>query len=309
VISLPYHHPLMVADRMVQLDHMSRGRVMMGVGPGLLPSDAKMLGIPIDQQRNRMAQSLDAILRLMAGETVDEQTDWYTLRDARLQLLPYSRPRMEVAVTSTITPSGAKLAGRYGLGMLCVAASQVAGYDALGTNWSIACDVAAQSGQRMERGQLRLVAPMHLAESREQARRDVDHGLDKWLHYFRQVNPAGGVASNTSGDPVDALNASGFAVIGTPEDAVARIEAFRAKTGGFGCILLLAHNWADFDATCRSYALFARHVLPVLNQVNPARTRSLEGYVQNKDALIGEATSAVIKTFEQHKEAVDKHRR
>ena len=57
VISLPYHQPLMVANRIAQLDHMTRGRAMFGVGPGLLPSDAEMLGIPVPKQRDRMAES------------------------------------------------------------------------------------------------------------------------------------------------------------------------------------------------------------------------------------------------------------
>ena len=56
VISLPYHNPLMVADRIVQLDHMTRGRVMFGAGPGLLASDALMLGIDPSAQRDRMAE-------------------------------------------------------------------------------------------------------------------------------------------------------------------------------------------------------------------------------------------------------------
>ena len=47
VSSLPYHHPLMLADRINQLDHMTRGRVMFGVGPGALPSDAFMMGIDV----------------------------------------------------------------------------------------------------------------------------------------------------------------------------------------------------------------------------------------------------------------------
>src|SRR5271156_5421476 len=92
VISLPYHNPLMVADRIIQLDHMTRGRVMFGVGPGLLPSDAFMLGIDVAQQRDRMMQALDVILRLMKGETVTEKTEWYDLRGARCQLLPYTKP-------------------------------------------------------------------------------------------------------------------------------------------------------------------------------------------------------------------------
>src|SRR5215470_12009210 len=88
VISLPYHNPLMVADRILQLDHMTRGRVMLGVGPGLLPSDAFMLGIEVKKQRDRMVEALVVILRLMRGETVTEKTEWYELRNARCQLLP-----------------------------------------------------------------------------------------------------------------------------------------------------------------------------------------------------------------------------
>src|SRR5260370_13016229 len=142
VISLPYHHPLMVANRIVQLDHMTRGRAMFGVGPGLLPSDAEMLGVPVPKQRDRMAQSLDVILRLIGGEIVTEQTEWYTLKQARCQLLPYTRPRPEFPVASTFTPSGGKLAGRYGLGMLCVAATQTAGFAVLRSNWQVACELA-----------------------------------------------------------------------------------------------------------------------------------------------------------------------
>src|SRR3954470_17300098 len=86
VSSLPYHQPLMLADRMVLLDHLTRGRIMLGVGPGALPSDAFMMGIHPDNQRAVMEQSLEAILALLAGdEPVTIETDWFTLRDARLQ--------------------------------------------------------------------------------------------------------------------------------------------------------------------------------------------------------------------------------
>lgn len=69
VVSLPYHNPLMVADRFLQLDHQTRGRAMLGVGPGQLQSDARMLGIDAATQRDRMAESLEIILRLFNGET------------------------------------------------------------------------------------------------------------------------------------------------------------------------------------------------------------------------------------------------
>ena len=150
VVSLPYHHPMMVADRIVQLDHMTRGRVMFGAGPGLLASDAIMMGIDPLTQRDRMAEALDAILRLFRGETVTEKTDWYTMAGCRLHLLPYTKPHPEVAVVSAITPSGGRLAGKYDLGMICVAATNPFGFDALGSNWQIACDVAAEHGRTMD---------------------------------------------------------------------------------------------------------------------------------------------------------------
>jgi limonene 1,2-monooxygenase len=306
VISLPYHNPLMVADRIIQLDHMTRGRAMFGVGPGLLPTDAEMLDVPVDQQRSRMAESLDVILRLIAGETVTEKTDWYSLKGARCQLRPYTRPRPEFAVASTITPSGATLAGKHGIGLLCVAATVLEGYDALDTNWRIATDVAQQHGHTMDRSMMRLVGPMHLAETREQAMKDVEHGLQKWISYFARVNPTAAGADLGSRTPAQSMVDSGRAVIGTPDDAIAQLKRLRAKVTDFGSFLMLAHNWASFERTKHSYELFARHVLPALNQENTWRSQSLTYYTDNKQELLGKTEVAMRQTFEKHRAEIAK---
>src|ERR1700691_3617476 len=65
VKSLPFHNPLMLAEAMAQLDHMTRGRAMFGVGPGALPSDVEMLGIDLNDIRHRMDEGLDTIMALM----------------------------------------------------------------------------------------------------------------------------------------------------------------------------------------------------------------------------------------------------
>src|SRR5271169_2355464 len=162
VISLPYHNPLTVANRVIQLDHQARGRVMFGFGPGLLVSDAQMFGIDPNTTRDRMAQSLDVILRLLAGEAVTEQTEWYNLVNARVHLLPFSKPRPQIAVASAATPSGGRLAGKYNLAMLCVAATDASGgFNVLDVNWKIACDTAVEFGNTMDRSNLRLMGPMH----------------------------------------------------------------------------------------------------------------------------------------------------
>jgi limonene 1,2-monooxygenase len=105
VISLPYHNPLTVADRVVQLDHQAQGRAMFGFGPGLMPSDALMLGIASTEQRGRLAEGLDVVLRLIAGESVTQRSEWFDLQDAQLHIGPHTHPRPEIVVASAITAS------------------------------------------------------------------------------------------------------------------------------------------------------------------------------------------------------------
>ena len=260
VISLPYHHPFMVADRIVQLDYQTRGRAMFGFGPGLLPSDAMMLGIEPETQRDRMADAIDIITRLLDGEIITQESEWYRMKEARLHLRPYSQPRPHLAIASAVTPYGGKLAGRYDLGILCVMAGSPNGYDALDYNWELANREAAAQGRTMDRANYRVMAPFHIAETRVKALENVRAGFEKWQLYAYSVNPEGGAAIGLSS--IEDINEGGRGAIGTPDDAVRVLESYWTKTGGFGCILLLAHNWADWEATKRSYELFARYVLP-----------------------------------------------
>ena len=106
VVSLPYHNPLTVAGRITQLDHMTRGRVMFGVGPGALVGDAFRMGIDPANQRRMMNESLDVLIPLLDGETVTMKTDWFDLRDAHLQIPPFQQPRTEMAVAcARLSPS------------------------------------------------------------------------------------------------------------------------------------------------------------------------------------------------------------
>src|SRR5204862_7341114 len=137
VSSLPYHQPLMLADRMVLLDHLTKGRIMLGVGPGALPSDAFMMGIPVAAQRDRMEEALEAILMLLRDEEpVTMKTEWFTLENARLNLRPYTHPHFEVAVASQVSPTGARAAGRFGASLLSIGATNQQGFDLLNYNWT-----------------------------------------------------------------------------------------------------------------------------------------------------------------------------
>ncbi|WP_374468786.1 LLM class flavin-dependent oxidoreductase [Phenylobacterium sp.] len=298
VASLPYHHPMMLADRINQLDHMTRGRVMFGVGPGALVSDAFMMGIPVQKQRDRMDEALDVLVRLMRGEEVSHQSDWFELKNARLQMTPYSRPSVEMAVASQVSPTGARAAGRHGLGLLSLGATSTAGFNALASNWAIACEQAAEHGQSMDRNAWRLVGPMHVAETREQAMEDVRFGLDRWIYYFREIANLPVVPEGD--DPVQAMIDTGLAVIGTPEDAARRIRQLVDESGGFGAFLFMDHNWAPWARKQRSYELVARYVFPEFQQLNVNREASMAWVGANKAEFTTEVRNAVGARIVQH---------
>ncbi|HWL46647.1 MAG TPA: LLM class flavin-dependent oxidoreductase [Sphingomonadaceae bacterium] len=297
VISLPYHHPFTVAGRMLQLHHQTRGRAMFGFGPGLLHSDARMLGIRAETQRERMAEAVDIIVRLLAGETITHKSDWFELKEARLQLAGYRGRPPHLAATSTITPNGATLAGRYGMGMLCVAAASEAGYSVLDANWEVACQSAAKVGKTMDRANLRLMAPFHIAETRQQAIDDMAWGFEKWSDYSFQVSPHGPAAIGLGS--VEEMIEKQAAVIGTPDDAVAQLERYWAKTGGFGCMLILGQNWANPEATKHSFELIARHVMPKFAGTNARRAASYEWMGSNREEFSNANANAARLTIEK----------
>jgi limonene 1,2-monooxygenase len=303
VSSLPYHHPFILADRMVLLDHLTRGRVMIGVGPGALPSDAFMMGIDPARQRDMMEESLEAILALLAGETVSAETDWFTLNKARLQLLPYQRPFPEVGVAAQVSPAGPRLAGRFGCSLLSLGATTAGGFDVLGSHWQVMEERADEFATTVDRNKWRLVGPVHVADTKEQAIADVAFGLQDWVDYFQNV-AALPIAPDTDNfaSLVDALNASGIAVIGTVEDMIAQIERLQAQSGGFGTYLCMGHEWADQEATHHSYELIARYVAPRFQDSARTLTASRDWAAENRPEFIGAAGGAVMSAIQKHHE-------
>ena len=303
VSSLPYHHPLMLADRMVLLDHLTRGRVMLGCGPGALPSDAFMMGIDPNRQREMMEESLEAILALLDGsEPVTLETDWFTLKDARLQLRPYTHPRFEVCVAAQVSPAGPRAAGRFGCGLLSIGATSRGGFDVLGSHWSVMEERSEEFGHPTpDRRQWRLVGPMHIAETEEQARKDVLYGLPDWIGYFQKV--AALPLAPDANEPeamIEAMNGSGMAVIGTPEMAIAQVQRLIDQSGGFGTFLFMANDWADREAMLRSYELFAREVMPHFQSSTGSLVASRDWAAENRPTFIGAAGAAVMKAFSDH---------
>jgi len=292
VASLPYHNPFILADRMVLLDHLTRGRTMFGVGPGALVHDAVKIGVRAADQRRMMNQSLDVIVRLLAGETVTEKTDWYVLKDARLQLACYTHPRMELAVAASRSPTGALAAGRHGIGMLSIGGTSPDAMAHHAKNWALYEEQANQHGKSADRRNWRLVTLLHIAETRQQARENVRFGLEAFAQYFRDVGTFPIVPPGI-GDAYEWLIENRAACIGTPDDAIAYIETLLEGSGGFGAITELAHNWADWEATKRHYELMARYVHPHFQQSRTLRRASYDFAAENSEWFRAQSQAAV----------------
>lgn len=267
VVSLPYHHPFMVANWMVQLDHMTHGRVMLGVGPGALASDAYMMGIDHTVQRPRMDEALGVILRLFTeSEPITYKSDWFELREALLQLRPYQKPYMPVSVASVQSPAGVALAGKYGASVLTITVPRDPSPNSesdLQNLWAIAEESAEAHGQEVRRADWRLVLPVHLAESRKEAREEARLGAGRYLReYSEGTNGRRPIFDGPLEKVIDFMADAGHWIVGTPDDCIAGIKRLDEQSGGYGGFLVQTIDWAPRDKMLHSYELLARYVMP-----------------------------------------------
>ena len=296
VISLPYHNPFNVAQRMVQLDHMTGGRAIFGSGPGALPSDAYALGIDPMTQRDRQDEAIDIIRRLFRGERVTQKGAWYDLHDAGLQLLPLQED-MPFAVASQISPSGMTLAGKHGIGIISIGSMSSEGLNALPTQWGFAEAAAKKHGKIVDRKNWRVLLSWHIAETRQKAREEARDGLMRHHNEYilGTLQRPGAKPFKTPDEAVDktAFVDGAAATIGTPDDLVRTIKNVIDVSGGFGTVVGFVHDWANPENTMRSWDMVARYVVPEINGYL-RELRKSQDYVINNRAVFDRAKDAVM---------------
>ncbi|MCP5027765.1 MAG: LLM class flavin-dependent oxidoreductase [Actinomycetia bacterium] len=286
VVSLPYHHPFHVAQRIVQLDYMTQGRAILGTGPGALPSDAHMLGIDPMVLRDRQDEAIGVIRRLLAGERVTYEGDWFSMYDAKLHVRPLQE-ELPQAVASMVSPSGMTLAGKYGMGILSIGSVTTAGVAALPLQWSFAEEAAQEAGTSVDRRDWRIVLNFHIAETRQEAKEQAKHGLLRWHNEYTvgTLQRAGVDAFDNADEAVEktAYVEGSAAVIGTPDDLVQRIREINEVSGGFGTVIGFVHDWTSPENNARSWDLVARHVIPEVNGLLDDYRQSREFVVEHRE--------------------------
>src|ERR1700710_1190755 len=305
VVSLPYHHPFNVAQRMVQLDYMTGGRAIFGSGPGALASDAHTLGVDPMLLRDRQDEAITVIRRLLNGERVTTKSDWFTLQDAALQLLTLQE-EMPFAVASQISPSGMTLAGKHGIGIISIGSMSHEGLQALPTQWGFAEAAAAKHGTTVDRKNWRVLLSWHIAETREKAR---EQARDGPMRHQNEYIPAplqrpGAKPFKTPDEAVDgtAFSDNAAATIGTPDDLIQRIKSVLEVSGGFGTVVGFVHDWANPENTMRSWDMVARYVVPEINGYLAGLRRSQE-YVINNRASFDRGREAVMAKIHENEDA------
>ncbi len=308
VISLSYHNPLWVAYRLMLLDHLTHGRIIGGVGPGSLPSDSSMIGLTPTDTRELLETNLDIVVRLLAGDTVNAKTATHQLFDAKLQLAPYSDGGIPLSVAAVASPTGARLAGKHGIGLLSIGATlTVEGFNALSYHWGIVEERAAAFGTQVDRNNWSLVGLFHLAETEKQAREEVKFGIKPWFRYFQKVAafPQMTMPGDQLDEMIDVINENGAGVIGTPERAREQVQRLWDQSSGFGCMLQMGHEWANPAATKRSAELFAAEVMPHFQgQAQPTLDAAARAG-QARESLAQSQLDAVAHMTKKYQDEVD----
>lgn len=304
VVSLPYHNPLWVADKLALLDHLTRGRVILGVGPGALASDAAMIGIQPSEQRDALDFDMDVLMHLITSdEPISVETSRYKLVEARLQLDFYQDPHPPIVAAAVVSPSGPRIAGKHGLGLISIGATMKAGVDVLAMHWDVLEARAKEFNQKADRDAWRIVNIMHLAKTKDQAIKDIQYGLKDWCEYIKYTAaaPQIQVSGNDISGYLEWIGDNASVVIGTYKDAIEHIESLiEISNGGFGNFLLFDHNWCELETKKQHYELFANYVIPHFKQTNLKMKSSEKALREIRDPLAEAQQEAIIEYKKRH---------
>ena len=282
VLTAPYHHPFMVAERASLLTHLTSGRFVLGLGAGSVTGDMHMLGISPADTRRRTADCAETVTALLRGEVVTRTEDWFELHDGRVQMVPFRGRPPEVVVASAATPFGMELCGRLGLNPLShgsppwgvIRPGDGLGLERLAGQWEVYAETAAAHGNTADRDRWRVSFPVHVSTSKEEAAAEIKAGWLRQRRLLWKETMGMPMSSAPMGDEraFEATLRQGGVIHGSAEDCIEQIEQLAEQTGGFGCLLVTLQDWASPEAQRRSLTSFAHHVVPHFT----GETRGLE---------------------------------
>ena len=287
VINLPNHDPVVVAAEAAQFDHMSRGRLMLGVGPGGLLSDFELFGHTDVAVRNRKVIEAVGIMQRIwsqdppydiAGEFWKVRLADNVVADLGIGFMPkpYQKggPPISLSLASPHS-SSARTAARHGWGIL--SANIIPTYS-VASHWAIYSKACSEAGRRASGENWRVSRNVMVAPSDAEAYDRVygDGASNRYFYtYIRAALGGVGLLSILKPHPqmsdeeasVEAI-AEGCVLYGSPKTLLDKLVAFREEVGPFGTLLMTGLDWLGPNQAFERQAmqLLAQEVMPKFRQ-------------------------------------------
>jgi alkanesulfonate monooxygenase SsuD/methylene tetrahydromethanopterin reductase-like flavin-dependent oxidoreductase (luciferase family) len=260
---LPLNNPIRIAEDVATVDLISGGRLDFGVGPGISVKEFNTFGVPRKQRKARMYEGLEILRRCFTEDQFSFKGKYYDFPDVRMTLKPVQKPfpPLWVAAVGEKSLQQAASAGYHLAGSGMVESQRI--YDA-------ALRQAGRNPDDYHIGQLRV---FYLAENRDRAWDDIEEHLHYELNWHRELFLEAADATLQKElnlpelPPVGELRKTGTgffvpAIVGTPDDAIRMIEAYRSETRVTHMVMWTQLPGLDPRKARRSMELFAKYVIP-----------------------------------------------
>lgn len=285
VVNLPHHHPVVVAAEAAMFDQLSGGRLMLGVGPGGLVSDAELFGHTDMGERNAMAaEAVDAILAVWKGDApmrFDGRFWQFGLEDNvwkrfGVGLLPKPQqephPPLAMAMVGHASGSARVVAER---DMIPISANFIPVAD-VASHWRVYAETRAALGRPADRSLWRIARNVLVTDSDTEAadlKADPDGPFAFYFRYLKSLRRIPELRDRQDA-PVEELNPvlevdeaiRDCVIAGTPASVLDGLVAMHDETGDFGVLLLAAHDWDETGRWQRSMTRMAEEVMPRFEQ-------------------------------------------
>ena len=282
VINLPQLHPATVAAHAAMFDQLSRGRFIMGIGPGGLISDLEMFDVGQTELRPQMViESIETVLKLWSQDPpyeIDGRFWKISLKNAiwpefKVGYIPrpYQQPHPPIAL-SILTPSSnsAKTAGERGWIPI---SGNFFHKRYLRGHWEKYAEGCEAVGRRPDPDIWRVSRSVLVTDTDAQAEdylADPDNGLSYYYRFFRYSFSQGRKALFMLKPDLDVSDEAvtvddikrALIIAGSPKRVLDQLVSLREETGHFGTFLMAGHDWDQPKLWQRSMELLANEVIP-----------------------------------------------
>ena len=278
---IPQHHPVNVAVRTAFLDHLARGRFNCGFGQGGVPTDWELFDLPDPKTQGLMTvEGIDLILKLWEAEAPFEFKGnyWRVRIESQIpelglgtHLKPYQKPHPPIGM-SVIKGSSmaARMAGQRGYMPL---STNLVPISTVAEHWPTYCSGAEEAGKPEPGREIwRVSRTVLVADSTAEAWDLARNGtLARSFEYFIALFKSAEMLSLFRADPSHSDDditpeylLKNLCVIGDVKECTEQLEQVWDATGGFGTLLMMAHDWDNRELWRRSMELLKNQVLPSL---------------------------------------------